>query len=81
MFNPDMNLRLFSQYSNFNMNFDQSDEFESDELRANMLFAWNYLPGSMFYLLGETVFNGDGSGDFEDPDLGVYAKLTWYLPI
>ncbi len=81
MFNPDMNLRLFSQYSNFNMNFDQSDEFESDELRANILFAWKYLPGSMFYLLGETVFNGDGSGDFEDPDLGVYAKLTWYLPI
>ena len=81
MFNPDMNLRLFSQYSNFNIDFSQSEEFESDELRANMLFAWQYLPGSMFYLLGETVFSGDGTGDYEDPDYGLYAKLTWYLPI
>ncbi|MCK5131307.1 MAG: carbohydrate binding family 9 domain-containing protein [Candidatus Sabulitectum sp.] len=81
MFNPEMNLRFFSQYSNFNMEFDETGELESDELRANMLFAWQYLPGSMFYLLGETVFSGDGNGDFGDPDLGVYAKLTWYLPI
>ncbi len=81
MFNPDMNLRLFSQYSKFNMDFDQSVEVHTDELRANMLFTWQYLPGSMFYLLGETVYQGDGSGDFEDPDLGLYAKLTWFLPI
>ena len=81
MFNPGMNLRLFSQYSNFNMDYDATGESESDELRANMLFAWQYLPGSMFYLLGEAVYNGDGSGSFDDPTLGAYAKLTWYLPI
>ena len=81
MFNPDINLRLFSQYSNFNMEFDQTGETESDEIRANLLLAWQYLPGSMFYLLGETIYNGDGSANFEEPDLGVYAKLTWYLPI
>jgi hypothetical protein len=81
MFTRDMNLRLFSQYSNFTMNYDATGETASDQLRANMLFAWQYRPGSMFYLLGETVFDGDADGGFGDPDLGVYAKLTWFLPV
>jgi len=35
----------------------------------------------MFYLLGETVYSGDGAGSYEYPDFGLYAKLTWFLPI
>lgn len=81
MFNPDMNLRLFSQYSSFTMDYEATGETSGDEVRSNLLFAWQYLPGSMFYLLGETVFDGDGEGSFSDPDLGVYAKVTWYLPV
>lgn len=81
MFNPEMNLRLFSQYSDFNLDYQATGESESNQIRSNLLFSWQYLPGSMLYVLGETVFDGDGNGSFEDPDYGIYAKLTWFLPI
>lgn len=81
MFNTSMNLRLFSQYSDFTMDYDATGASESSEFRANLLFSWQYMPGSMFYLLGETVYSGDGNGSFEEPDYGLYAKLTWFLPI
>ena len=81
MFNPQMNLRLFTQYSDFTMDYDVTGESESSEIRTNLLFSWQYMPGSMFYVLGETVFAGDGTGSYEDPDYGLYAKLTWFLPI
>ena len=81
MFNPEMNLRLFSQYSDFTMDYQATGESESSQIRSNLLFSWQYRPGSMFYILGETIFNGDGNGSFEEPDYGIYAKLTWFLPI
>ena len=81
MFNTDMNLRLFSQYSSFTMDYLATGATEGEELRSNLLYAWQYLPGSMLYLLGETVFEGNGDGGFSDPDLGVYAKVTWFLPV
>jgi hypothetical protein len=63
------------------MDYQATGRTAGDEVRSNLLFAWQYLPGSMLYLLGETVFDGDGDGSFSDPDLGVYAKVTWYLPV
>lgn len=81
MFDTTTNLRLFSQYSDFQMDYDLTGETESSEIRTNLLFSWEYMPGSMFYALGETVFPGDGDGGFQDPDWGLYTKLTWFLPI
>jgi len=81
IFTPDVNLRLFSQYSLFRMDYASSPESESSEITANVLFSWQYLPGSMFYFLVENLFQEDENGDFGAPNLGLYAKVTWYLPI
>ncbi len=81
MFNPEMNIRLFSQYSRFSMDYALTGETESSEVTANLLFSWQYLPGSMFYFLLENQFEEQEDGGFGTPDLGLYAKLTWYLPI
>jgi len=81
IFNPDVNLRLFSQYSRFRMDYGLSAESESSEITANLLFTWQYLPGSMFYFLVENQFAEQEDGGFGAPDLGAYAKLTWYLPV
>jgi hypothetical protein len=81
IFTPDLNLRLFSQYSRFGMDFETTGREESSEFRTNLLFGWQYLPGSMLYILAETLFEGDEDGNFGKADLGFYAKLTWFLPI
>jgi hypothetical protein len=81
MFSPAMNLRIFSQYSEFLMDFAGSEASESSEIMANALLSWEYRPGSMFYVLSETVFPADENGEFHNPDFGFYAKLTWYLAI
>lgn len=81
IFNPDMHLRFFSQYSRFSMDYALTGESESSDITANLLFSWQYLPGSMFYFLVENQFEEDEEGDFGTPDIGFYAKLTWYLPI
>ncbi len=81
MFGPDMDVRLFSQLSEFESDFALTGETESGELAANMLFSWRYRPGSMLYLLGENRFEKEADGGFGSPDLGLYAKLTWFLPV
>ncbi|MBN2588093.1 MAG: carbohydrate binding family 9 domain-containing protein [Candidatus Fermentibacteraceae bacterium] len=81
IFSPDLHLRLFSQYSRFVTDFSQSPESRFGEIRANMLFCWQYMPGSMVYFLVENLFTEDGNGDFGSADVGLYAKVTWYLPI
>lgn len=81
IFNPDMHLRLFSQYSRFLMDYTLTGESESSDITANILFSWQYLPGSMFYFLVENLFEENEEGSFGTPDIGFYAKLTWYLPI
>jgi len=81
MFGPDLNLRLFSQYSRFAMDWGLTGETESAEITANLLMSWQYLPGSMFYLLVENGFAREEGGGFGDPDPGLYAKLTWFLPV
>ncbi|NOQ21777.1 MAG: hypothetical protein GQ565_03885 [Candidatus Aegiribacteria sp.] len=81
IFNPDMHLRLFSQYSRFSMDYSLTGESESSTITANLLFSLQYLPGSMFYFLVENQFEEREEGGFGTPDIGCYAKLTWYLPI
>ena len=81
IFDPDVNLRLFSQYSRFRMDYGLSPESEGSEITANILFTWQYLPGSMFYFLVENRFEEQEDGGFGEPDMGAYAKLTWFLPI
>ncbi|MFO8184403.1 MAG: DUF5916 domain-containing protein [Candidatus Aegiribacteria sp.] len=81
IFDPDLNLRLFSQYSRFVTDFSQSQESESSEITANILFSWQYMPGSTFYFLVENLFETDEEGEFGSPSFGLYAKVTWYLPI
>lgn len=81
IFSPHLNLRLFSQYSSFTTDFAESPEESFGELRANLLLSWQYMPGSMFYFLVENLFTEDGDGDLGSPDLGLYAKVTWFLPI
>jgi hypothetical protein len=81
MFSPALNLRLFSQYSLFSMDYHRSPVSESREILANALLSWEYRPGSMIFLLSENVFQGDENGEFHNPDFGFYAKLTWYLTI
>ncbi|MCK5115158.1 MAG: carbohydrate binding family 9 domain-containing protein [Candidatus Aegiribacteria sp.] len=81
IFNPNMHLRLFSQYSRFSMDYALTGESESSDITANLLFSWQYLPGSMFYFLVKNQFAEREEGGFGTPDIGCYAKLTWYLPI
>lgn len=81
IFTPDLHLRLFSQYSHFESDFNNSPASESGELTANVLFSWQYSPGSMIYLLVENLFTEKEEGGFSSPDVGLYAKATWYLPI
>ena len=81
IFTPDLNLRLFSQYSRFERDFAASQNLEAREFRTNLLFGWQYVPGSMLYLLAENLMESDGSGGYKKPNFGLYAKLTWYLPV
>lgn len=81
IFTPNLHLRLFSQYSRFVTDFEQSEAYESSEITANLLFSWQYMPGSMFYFLVENLFPEEEDGGFGNPDVGLYAKATWYLPL
>jgi hypothetical protein len=81
LFSPDLKLRLFSQFSRFDMTFRETGTSTGREARTNLLLSWQYLPGSMLHLLAELQFQGDETGALHRPDLGVYAKLTWFLPV
>lgn len=80
MFDPDMDVRLFSQLSEFSSDFELTGKTESGELATNMLFSWRYRPGSMLYLLGENRYDEE-DGRFGSPSYGLFAKLTWFLPV
>jgi hypothetical protein len=81
MFNPDMNIRLFSQFSRFSMDYRLTGETRTSDITANLLFSWQYMPGSMVYLLVENRFEEQEDEGFGSPNLGLYAKLTWFLPV
>ncbi|MBN1434685.1 carbohydrate binding family 9 domain-containing protein [Candidatus Fermentibacterales bacterium] len=81
LFNPEISLRLFGQYSRFTMGYDLSGESTTDQLRADVLLGWQFRPGSMFYLLLEHLMEASDGGDLGSPSYGAFAKLTWFLPV
>lgn len=78
MFGPDAGLRVFSQYSRFETDFDLSDPMPGEELTFNALYSLQYRPGSMLYLLGELLTDREGGGSWERTQPGFFAKVTWF---
>lgn len=80
MFSPNLNLRLFMQYSHFSSDYTQIDETVSKQFRTNILFSWQFQPGSTLYILFEDILYGDGTDVLKDPDYGFFSKITWFFP-
>ena len=70
-----MRIRLNGQISRFEQNWDtESSSYISDNIWANLLYSWEYRPGSSFHFLV-----GEVSEEEEDPEFTVYAKLTRFF--
>jgi hypothetical protein len=78
MFGPDASMRVFSQYSRFETDFDLSEPMPGEEFTFNTLYSLQYRPGSMLYLLGELVTDREGAGAWGKVEPGVFAKVTWF---
>jgi len=78
MFGPDANVRIFSQYSRFESDFDLSEPMPGEEFTFNALYSLQYRPGSMFYLLGELFTDREGDGAWGKAEPGIFAKVTWF---
>lgn len=81
MLSPDASLRLFTQLSDFEMDYSLTGSSSSREFTANLLGGLQYLPGSMVYLLAQisALRNGDASWGRAAP--GVFAKVTWFMAV
>ncbi len=75
MLNQQMQIKLNSQISRFERDWaTENDSYISNNIWANLLYSWEYAPGSWFhFLIGEV-----GEED-EDPEFTVYAKLTRFI--
>lgn len=78
MFGPDAGLRVFSQYSRFETDFDLSEPAPGEEMTFNALYSLQYRPGSMLYLLGELLTSREGGGSWSRMQPGFFAKVTWF---
>lgn len=59
MFNELMSLKISSQYYRFEGIFEQADEEVSEGFWVNVLYSWEFRPGSTFYfLVGQTQTAG-----------------------
>ncbi|MCD6588233.1 MAG: carbohydrate binding family 9 domain-containing protein [Candidatus Fermentibacteraceae bacterium] len=75
MVTPLMRIRLNGQMSRFERVWDtESSSSLSDNIWANLLYSWEYLPGSWFHFL-----IGEVSEDEEDPEFTVYAKVSRFF--
>lgn len=73
--NSRMRLRLNGQVSRFERNWDSDESsFVSDNIWANILYSWEYAPGSWFHFLAGEIQEED-----ETPVFTVYAKLMRYF--
>ena len=71
----EMRLRLNGQTSRFNRNWETgSSSFEEHNTWANLLYSWEYSPGSWFHFLAGEEQEGES-----DPVFTVYAKLARYF--
>ncbi|MCP4647636.1 MAG: carbohydrate binding family 9 domain-containing protein [bacterium] len=70
-----MRIRLNGQMSRFERIWDtESSSYSGDNIWANLLYSWEYHPGSWFHFLF-----GEVSEDEEDPEFTAYAKLTRFF--
>ncbi|MCK5842333.1 MAG: carbohydrate binding family 9 domain-containing protein [Candidatus Sabulitectum sp.] len=75
MVTPLMRIRLNGQISRFERTWEtESSSYTSDNIWANLLYSWEYRPGSWFHFLF-----GEVSEDEEDPEYTAYAKLTRFF--
>lgn len=71
----DMRIRFSGQTSRFRRNWDTGESSSlSDRIWGNLLYSWEYAPGSWFHFLAGEVLEGD-----EEPVFTVYAKLMRYF--
>jgi len=70
-----MRIRLNGQVSRFERNWDtQESSSVTENIWANILYSWEYAPGSWFHFLAGEVQDGE-----EDPVFTLYAKLMRYF--
>lgn len=82
MFNTTLSLSVVSQISRFESDYELSEASESNYHWSNILLSWRFKPGSMFYfMVGENADPDEITGEYGEPDLTVFSKLTWFLPI
>ena len=81
MFSNDLSLRLTSQISRFSTTWDMTGTDSSNGHWMNVLLGWSFRPGSMLYLMVGENAEPDEDGWYSDPELTVYSKLTWFLPL
>ena len=75
MITPLMRIRLNGQVSRFERTWEtESSSYTSENIWANLLYSWEYRPGSWFHFL-----IGEVSEDEEDPEFTAYAKLTRFF--
>ncbi len=73
--NSAMRIRLNSQASRFERNWQTVENSSvSKNIWANMLYSWEYAPGSWFHFLA-----GEVQYEEEDPVFTVYAKLMRFF--
>jgi hypothetical protein len=55
-------------------------DYRSEEYDLNLLYGWEFRPGSMFYLAyNQPAVREDGGMEFRDPV--VVAKVTYLLSL
>jgi len=70
-----MRIRLNGQMSRFERVWDtEASSGVSDNIWVNLLYSWEYLPGSWFHFLV-----GEVSENEEDPEFTVYAKVSRFF--
>ncbi len=70
-----MRIRLNGQISRFERTWEtDSSSYETDNIWANILYSWEYNPGSWFHFL-----IGEVAEDESDPEFTVYAKMTRFF--
>jgi hypothetical protein len=75
MITPLMRIRLNGQMSRFERVWDtEASSRVSDNIWVNILYSWEYLPGSWFHFLA-----GEVSENEEDPEFTVYAKVSRFF--
>ncbi|MBN2586106.1 MAG: carbohydrate binding family 9 domain-containing protein [Candidatus Fermentibacteraceae bacterium] len=80
MFTNELGLRITSQLSRFQLEWDSGYSGREYYHWLNALLSWQFRPGSMFYfMMGENAEPDEVTGDSGDPEFTVYTKLTWFI--